>query len=196
MGDGRNLTWIWIAAAALVAAAAYALFGSGEADTGAAPRVAVEGPNASGAGRARLWVHVSGEVRRPGLYRLPHGSRVGESVQRAGGPSRRAELAGVNLAAQLQDGQQVNVPRRGGRAAAAGPPGGPEVPPGSAGGPIALGTATAEQLDAVDGIGPTLAARIIEYRAAHGGFRSIDQLREVEGIGEKRFEALREAVQP
>jgi competence protein ComEA len=116
-------------------------------------------------------------------------------VQRAGGPSRRAELAGVNLAAQLQDGQQVNVPRRGAQAAATAPPAAAGAA-GAAAGPISLGSATAAQLDAVDGIGPTLAARIIEYRDAHGGFRSIDQLREVEGIGEKRFEALREAVQP
>ena len=193
MGEARTRTWVWIAAAALVAAGAYALFGGGQAETGAAPRVAVQGPGGGHARAARLWVHVSGEVHRPGLYRLPHGARVGEAVQRAGGPSRRAELGGVNLAAQLRDGQQVNVPRRGAGAAPAGAAGAPGVP-GTA--PMSLATVTAEQLDQVDGIGPTLAGRILEYREAHGGFGSIDELRQVEGTGEKRFEVLREALQP
>lgn len=197
MGEARTCTWAWIAAAALVAAAAYALFGGGQAQTGAAPRVAVEGPGADRAADARLWVHVSGEVRRPGLYRLAHGARVGEAVQRAGGPSRRAELAGVNLAAQLRDGQQVNVPRRGAIAAPSGAPGGNAAGAGEPeAAPMSLATVTAEQLDQVDGIGPTLAGRILEYREAHGGFGSIEELRQVEGIGEKRFEVLREALQP
>jgi competence protein ComEA len=194
VGDARNRTWLWIAAAALAAAAAYALLGTEAAQPGAAPRVAVDGPRAGGSAGARLWVHVSGEVRRPGLYRLPPGSRVGEAVQRAGGPSRRAELGGVNLAALLRDGQQVAVPRRGAQvAAAAGTDGAAAGAPAA---PISLGTATAALLDGIDGIGPTLAGRIVQYRESHGGFRSIDDLREVEGIGEKRFEALREALQP
>jgi competence protein ComEA len=124
-------------------------------------------------------------------------------VDLAGGPSRRADLTGVNLAAPLVDGQQVVVPVRG-RAPGGGaaPSAGAASPAGAAGGgaspgaPISLSTATLEQLDALDGIGPTLARRILEYRDAHGGFRSVAELREVDGIGEKRFEALREAVRP
>jgi competence protein ComEA len=142
----------------------------------------------------------------PGLYRVPDGSRVAAAVEVAGGPSRRADLAGVNLAAPVQDGQQIVVPVRARGAGASGPasagsaPPGPAAPgsvaPGATGAKVSLSTATVEQLDGLDGIGPTLAQRIIEYRDAHGGFRSVDELREVEGIGEKRFESLRDAVQP
>ena len=153
-----------------------------------------------------LYVHVAGAVARPGLYRVPDGSRVAAAVEVAGGPSRRADLAGVNLAAPVQDGQQVVVPVRARGAGASGPAGagstppGPAAPgsaaPGATGVKVSLSTATVEQLDGLDGIGPTLAQRIIEYRDAHGGFRSVDELREVEGIGEKRFASLRDAVQP
>ena len=162
------------------------------------------GPQDSGQRRGeRLWVHVAGAVRRPGLYRVPHGARVGAAVARAGGPTRRADQAAVNFAEPLRDGQQVVVPRRGATAAAAPPtasatqsPTGDTTAPGAAAPKISLATATAEQLDTLDGIGPTLAARIIEYRDSHGGFRSLDELRQVDGIGEKRFAALRAGLRP
>jgi len=175
---------------------------------GGAPTGAANGPAATEGGRS-LFVHVAGAVRRPGLYRVAPGSRLAAAVHRAGGPTRRAELAGVNLAAQLSDGQQVVVPRRGagGVGAAAASGAGGTSPPagtgsagmaagGTTGAQVSLASATLEQLDALDGIGPTLGARILEYRDSHGGFRSIDELRQVEGIGEKRFETLREAVRP
>jgi len=133
-------------------------------------------------------VHVAGAVRRPGLMKLPPGSRVAVALDRAGGPTRRADLAAVNLAARLQDGQQIVVPD--GRATAGA---GATAQPG---GKVHLSTATVEQLDGVDGIGPTLAQRIIEYRDSHGGFRSLAELAQVEGIGEKRLATLREALQP
>jgi len=146
-------------------------------------------------------VQVAGEVARPGVYRVPAGARVNEAVQRAGGLTRRADQAGVNLVARVQDGQQVIVPRRGAAGAAvasagsggggAGAGGG-----GSSGRPVSLSSATVAQLDGLDGIGPTLAQRIVDYRQTHGGFRSVDQLRDVSGIGDKRFEALRKAVTP
>jgi competence protein ComEA len=138
---------------------------------------------------------VAGAVRRPGVYRLPEGARAATALRRAGGPAGRADLDAINLAAPLEDGQQVVVPRRGGAAAppatGAGSNGG-----GAAGGKLSLATATVEQLDGLDGIGPTLAKRIVEYRDEHGGFRSIEELREVDGIGEKRYEALKEALSP
>jgi competence protein ComEA len=150
-----------------------------------------------------LVVDVAGEVRRPGVYRVPSGSRADTAVQQAGGVTRLGEPAAVNLAMPLRDGQQIVVPRRGaagavGAAAAGG--GGSSAAPGATGAapaqPISLSTATVEQLDTLDGIGPTLAGRIVEYRDAHGGFRSIEELRQVDGIGDKRFESLRKAVQP
>jgi competence protein ComEA len=163
---------------------------AGDAGTGAG--VTVAGDRA-GEG---VYVHVAGAVRRPGLFRVPAGSRVAVAVARAGGPSPKAELTLVNLAARIQDGQQIVVPGPGvaapaavGGGTAAGAGALPGVKP-------SLATATVEQLEDLDGIGETLAERIIEYRDAHGGLRSLGQLRDVEGIGEKRFESLREALQP
>ena len=136
-------------------------------------------------------MHVAGAVRRPGLYRVRDGARVAVALRLAGGPTGKAELTGTNLAARVQDGQQIVVPLRGtAPVAAAAALGG--VPAG----PISLASATQAQLEELDGIGPTLAARIIEYRDANGGFRSVEELGEVDGIGEVRLAALREAVQP
>jgi competence protein ComEA len=151
---------------------------SGEERRGAGGQAKPAGP----------YVHVAGAVRRPGLYRLPQDARVAAAVRRAGGPSADADLNLINLAARLQDGQQVVVP------AAVGNGGGSAVAGADA--PISLGSATAEQLDELDGIGPTLAERIVEYRQTKGGFGSLDQLAEVEGIGEKRLEALKVALTP
>ncbi len=137
--------------------------------------------------------------------RLPPGSRVADGLARAGGPTRRADLTGVNLAAQLADGQQIVVPTAGsaagGAPSASGAPasGGAPAVSGAPAGAVAgvhLSTATVEQLDGIDGIGPTLAQRIIEYRDAHGGFRSLAELAQVDGIGEKRLATLRDALQP
>jgi competence protein ComEA len=150
------------------------------------------GPARGGrAGAAALVVHVAGAVRRPGVVRLRPGARVAGAVRSAGGATRRADLDAVNLAARVEDGQQVVVPAAG--AAAAGQAAAPGTPGAAR---VSLGTATVEQLDGLDGIGPTLAQRIVDYRTEHGGFGSLGELREVEGIGEKRFESLREAVQP
>jgi competence protein ComEA len=136
-------------------------------------------------------VDVTGAVARPGVYRLPAGSRVTDAVERAGGASGGALLEAINLAARLADGQQVVVPKRGPAAAplAAGAVAGEE-------GPISLGTATVEQLDTIDGIGPVTAQDIIEFRDEHGGLSSIDQLDQVSGIGPATMESLRARLQP
>ena len=194
----RTTAAIWVVAALVAVFAAVRVIGSSSAGGGGAP-VRIERSPAVGPAHheAMIYVHVVGAVRRPGLLRLPSGSRVATAVERAGGAGPRAELSGVNLAARLEDGQQVLVPVRG-TAATGGLAAGPgEAGPGAAGVPKAsLGSATVEQLDQIDGIGPTLAQRIVEYRTEHGGFRSLGELREVEGIGEKRFETLRDALQP
>jgi competence protein ComEA len=136
-----------------------------------------------------LVVDVAGAVEHPGVYRLPAGSRVEDAVKRAGGPSPGAGLEAVNRAARLADGQQVVVPKRapGGTALAA---------VGSEDGPISLGTATVEQLDTIDGIGPVTAEDIVEFRDQHGGLASVDQLDQVSGIGPATMESLRARLQP
>jgi competence protein ComEA len=165
----------------------------------AAPPVRIaSGPSASaqhGDGRRGLYVHVAGAVRRPGLYRVPASSRVAAAIGRAGGALSKADLTAVNLAQPLEDGQQVIVPKAGAATGVATAATGSAGATG-AGGKLSLATATAEQLDTLDGIGPTLAKRIVEYRQAHGGFRSLDQLRQVGGIGEKRLETLRDGLRP
>jgi competence protein ComEA len=187
----------WVAAALLVAVLVVRSLGSGAGEEPAAVRVD-QPPGQAPSPRAELVVQVAGEVRRPGVYSVAAGARVHEVVERAGGLTRRADPAGVNLVAKVADGQQVIVPRRGAGAppGAASAPGAASGGPGAAGPKISLGSATVEQLDAIDGIGPTLAQRIVEYRQENGGFSSIDELRQVDGIGEKRFESLREAVTP
>jgi competence protein ComEA len=202
----RGTVLTWVVAAVLATLAAVRLFGVvGEGSS--APPVRIDGgagqaarsPGAARGGE-KIFVHVAGAVRRPGLYRVPAAARVAEALQRAGGPLRRAQLTAVNLAAPVEDGQQVVVPTVGAvpaAGAAPGPVSSTAGGPGIAGGAkLSLAAATVEQLEELDGIGPTLAGRIIEYRDSNGGFRSVEELREVDGIGEKRFASLREAVQP
>ena len=115
------------------------------------------------------------------------GSRVTDAVRRAGGFARGANHDAINLAARLSDGQQVVVPGRGATSPSA---------VGAQSGPISLGSATVEQLDQVEGIGPVTAQKIIEFRDQKGGLSSIDQLDEVAGIGPATMETLRSALQP
>jgi len=161
-------------------------FAAGSGGSGA---VGSGGFSLSGEG-SDVVVHVAGAVASPGVYRLPAGSRVDDAVARAGGADARAALEAVNLAARLADGQQVVVPERG--------PGGSVAVAGAAGedGPISLGTATVEQLETIDGIGPVTAADIVEFRDEHGGLASVDQLDEVSGIGPATMESLRARLQP
>jgi competence protein ComEA len=147
--------------------------------------VSVEG----GSGRDVV-VHVAGAVREPGVYRLPAGSRVTDAVGRAGGATAPAGLEGINLAALLTDGQQVVVP--GGRSGAASS----AVAGAPADGPISLGTATLEQLDTIEGIGPVTAQNILDYREENGGLSSVDELDQISGIGPATMESLRSGLQP
>src|SRR4051794_26023614 len=194
MDDRRKLElagWA-LAAFAVVVLAARVLH---HASPGPAP-VAVTSAPARAPAEARpsaLVVDVEGQVARPGLQRVPPGSRAGVAVDAAGGLTRHGDATAVNLAAPLHDGQQIVVPKRGAAAVpAAAAPGEPAAPSA----PISLSSATVAQLDTLDGIGPTLAQRIVQYRDSHGGFRSVDELKQVDGIGEKRFAALRKALQP
>src|SRR6266511_2579937 len=137
-------------------------------------------------------VDVTGAVSDPGVYRLPAGSRVNDAVQRAGGATAKANVEAINLAARLTDGQQVVVPAKAPTAAGAAPPAGTETDTG----PISLGSATLEQLDTIEGIGPVTAQNILDFRDQHGGISSIDQLDQITGIGPATREALRARLQP
>ena len=139
----------------------------------------------------RLTVHVAGAVRRPGVYRLRAGARVDDAVIRAGGVRRGADLSAVNLAAKLEDGRQVVVPARAPTVAAGGAAAASSSAPAV---PLNLNTATVDQLDEIDGIGPSTAEKILGYRNEHGGFGSVEELAQISGIGEKRMAVLRERV--
>ena len=217
--DRRHLLAYLAAAAVLVVLAAR--FVGRDSRPGPVPQISMAAPASAEPSQARprgprktvIWVDVAGAVEHPGLYSLPEGSRVAAALERAGGVSRRANRGAVNLAAKLMDGQQVFVPLGSGGAsmnggsgasagagpAAAGAAGAGASGAAAGGAPgaaISLSTATQAQLEELDGIGPALAQRIIEYREQHGGFKSIDQLQEVSGIGAKRFEALKGSIAP
>jgi competence protein ComEA len=152
-------------------------------------RVAASSPRS--AFPARLFVNVVGAVRRPGLYRLRDGSRVADAVTRAGGPTPKAQIELVNLAARIADGEQIVVPRRGLASSSAAASGG-----AMAAGPVHLNSATLEQLDALPGVGPVTAQKILDYRQQHGAFGSVDELDAIAGIGPARLEQLRGLVAP
>ena len=164
--------------------------------TPAAPLPPPPGLGAGTAGpSARVVVDVVGAVRRPGLYRLSDGSRIADAIARAGGATRKAALAQVNLAAPLADGEQVVVPLRGATVAAPAATGS-GTGTGAPSAPIQLSTATLEQLDSLPGVGPATAQKILDYRTKHGAFSSVDELDAVPGIGPKRLEQLRDLVVP
>jgi competence protein ComEA len=189
----RSQVVVYVAiAVALLLVGARAIRGEGSDGTSFA--AADSGGSAGGSfsvgGQAGdLVVDVTGAVRRPGVYRMPAGSRVDDAVTRAGGPTGKAELEAVNLAARLADGQQVVVPERLAAGAAA-------ATSTAEDGPISLGTATVEQLEEIEGIGPVTAGDILEFRDEHGGLSSIDQLDQVPGIGPATMGALRDRLQP
>jgi competence protein ComEA len=174
----------------LVAAVlAFRPFGHGAAARPAVPLV--HPARAAHATRARtVVVDVVGAVRAPGLHSLAQGARIADAVAAAGGATRKADLALVNLAAPLADGEQIVVPVRGAAPAPASAAGSSSTVP------LDLNTATAEQLDALPGVGPATAAKIIAFRLAHGSFHSVEELDAVPGIGPARIEQLKGLVLP
>ncbi|MFF5178026.1 helix-hairpin-helix domain-containing protein [Micromonospora sp. NPDC000316] len=158
--------------------------------TEAAPAATAGVPGASGSGE--LVVAVAGKVRKPGLVRLPAGARLADAVQAAGGPLPGVDVALLNPARKVTDGELIVV-------GVTPPP----VPAGAIGaeaggappaGPLNLNTATLAQLDALPGVGPVLAQRILAYRDQHGGFKGVGDLRQVDGIGDTRYEQLKDLV--
>ena len=166
------------------------LLGAGGATSSADAGVALGGAEQIRAAPAPpVVVHVVGAVQLPGLYRLARGKRVADAVARAGGATARADLALINLAALVSDGQQVVVPARA-------PPGAAPAAGEAAGGPVHLNSATIEQLDALPGVGPVTAQKIVDYREKHGAFSSVRELDAIPGIGPARLEQLTELVAP
>jgi competence protein ComEA len=184
-------------AAAVVLGARY-LRAAGEGGTSGPPvPIRVAGADDGGGGHGRVIVHVAGAVRRPGVYRVAAGARVAAAVRRAGGATRRADLGGLNLAARVEDGRQVLVPRRvpaNDAAAAAGASGETSAAAAAPTAPVNLNTATLAQLDELSGVGPATAQKIVAYREQHDGFGSVDELGEVPGIGDVRLASLRDLV--
>ncbi|MEV4474476.1 ComEA family DNA-binding protein [Nonomuraea sp. NPDC049504] len=137
---------------------------------------------------AKVTVHVAGKIRKPGVYLLPAGARVTDAVSAAGGVSKGASTGQLNLARRLIDGEQIVVGAPPGHAA----PGSPITDPATA--VLDLNSATPDQLEQLPGVGEVLAARIVEFRTSRGGFTTIDQLRDVSGIGPRKFEEIKPKV--
>ncbi len=179
--------------------------GSGAAGKNGESRASSAGVRgAASAAGTEIVVDVSGKVREPGVHRLPAGSRVTDALRAAGGVRPGTNTDGLNRARFLVDGEQIVV---GGPAPAAMPGAGGANSAGAVGSvgaaagaaptvPISLNTATPDQLNSLPGVGPVLAQHIIDYRTQHGGFRSVNELRQVNGIGDRRFADLRDLVQP
>ncbi|MGW3323055.1 helix-hairpin-helix domain-containing protein [Streptomyces virginiae] len=171
-----------------------------------APAPAPAQGGAAGAGgvggtAARIVVDITGKVRDPGVRRLPAGSRVEDALAAAGGVRPGADTTGLNRARVLVDGEQVVVgapaqPPPAGVVGGFGPAPGAGSGLGSGAGPLSLASATVAQLDGLPGVGPVLAQHIVDFRTARGGFRSVEELRQVDGIGERRFADLRPLVRP
>lgn len=177
--------WIRSGGESAAASSGIAAFESGESSGSAG-----DGDPAFEPTTGDLVVHVAGAVRDPGVFRMPPGSRVTDAIERAGGTTGDAAPDSINLAAPLADGQQVQVPAK-----VEGPPAGASST-ALGDGPISLGTATIEELDTIEGIGPVTAAAILEFRDQSGGVSSIDDLDQVSGIGPTTMEALKARLQP
>jgi competence protein ComEA len=177
---------LYVAAVAVILVVGWRYHPGSSQDSYTAAPASSPAPPPEAVAPAAVVVDVSGAVRHPGVYRLASGARVLDAVNRAD-PRARADLAAVNLAARLTDGEQVIVPTRGrpGSVSTAGS-GESAAPPA----PVSLNSGTLEQLETLDGIGPALAQRIIDYRTLHGGFRTLEELDQVSGIGPARLAAL------
>lgn len=162
-----------------------------------APAPTIVAPIAATATPAPIVVFVSGAVKEPGVYTLPPHSRVVDALRAAGGPTEQAATASLNQATLLSDGVQVHMPEEGEAAlpAALAPTGGSSFAAAPSSDPLVrLNSADSAALESLPGIGPAIAARIIEYRTANGPFTSVDQLKDVHGIGDKLLEKIRDRI--
>lgn len=174
-----NRTWMAVAGLLVAALGAGIWYQQSSPD----PAPLIEGPLVTAA-TGSITVHVSGEVVAPGLVEITASARVADAVAAAGGTTRNADLARVNLAAPVDDGQQIVIPHVSEQAAGG----------GVADGRVRINTATVDELEQLPGVGPVLAARIALHREENGLFAVVEDLLDVAGIGERKLEGLREAV--
>ncbi len=179
---GAGVVLVLVAAGIAVLVSALAPHGV-TATASPPPVVHSASPRANDAPTA--FVHVVGEVKNPGLYELPAGDRIVDAVSAAGGFTAAADQAQLNLAQVIQDGEQIVVTAKGAT---------PVAPGAGVGGTVDINTADATALETLSGVGPALAQRILSYRAAHGGFRSVNDLQNVSGIGPKKFAAIKSSI--
>ena len=186
--DPRRMA-AWAAAALVLALLSAWYLARPRPSADAAPPPAAARIDVRDEGGGNVTVDVAGAVKKPGVYRLASSERVEDALKRAGGATRRADLSQINRAAKLEDGRQILVPVRASKSnpTAAATAAVPDQP-------VNLNTATLEQLDTLDGVGPATAQKILDYRTEHGGFGAVDELDEIPGIGEKKLAALREHV--
>jgi competence protein ComEA len=135
-------------------------------------------------------------VAHPDVYELSYDSIVKDAIEAAGGPTGEADLNRINLARRVHDEEQIYVPQKGEESFPVSPPSGPSAPSSSSqeGGKVNINTATAEELDTLPGVGPSIAQRIIDYRTTNGPFQSIEDIKNVKGIGDATFEKLKDKI--
>lgn len=181
--SARHLGWVALAAVVVLAGSAWVLLHRPAAGPPASPAAAPAVVMPSPAADLQIVVDVGGRVRHPGLVTLSPGARVADALRAAGGALRPGDVATVDLAARVSDGQLllIGVPQAAGSGT-------------DASAPVSLSSATVEQLDALPGVGPVLAKRIVDWREAHGGFTSLSQLQQVPGVGPRTYDRLKSLV--
>ncbi len=157
-----------------------------------------EGTESSSTAETKVFVHVTGQVASPGMYELPAGSRVSEAIEAAGGLTEKADDTSINLARQLTDGEQIIVISRqeaGSQTTSTQNKTGTDYSASnSRPRKININTASADELMELDGVGEATAEKIIAYRQEHGSFSTIEEIKEVSGIGDKKFEAMKDSI--
>ncbi|MBE0449148.1 MAG: helix-hairpin-helix domain-containing protein [Actinobacteria bacterium] len=149
-------------------------------------------PSAKSKDVQMLFVHVAGAVVHPGVYQLKEGSRVIDAVNAAGGGLQDSDLDALNLAAKITDGQRIYVPKKGEVPPQSDGPGGTVNPALGSGGKVNINLATMEQLDSLPGVGPVTAQKIIDYRSKHGPFKRLEELKAIDGIGNKKYDQIKD----
>jgi competence protein ComEA len=181
--------FIAVAAAAILAGSAYVVVRTAQPP----PPVVRKTTTSSALVEEKYVVHVAGLVAAPGVYELKPGSRVKDAIEAAGGALEGADLESLNLAQRIADGEKVLVSKIGMAPALADPPA-PGASPGTSGQKVNLNTATQAELEALPGVGPVTAQRMLDFRKQKGRFSSVRDLLEVEGIGPKKYEAIKNLV--